>query len=98
MIFSVGNRKRREKQREAHKMILDTFDKTKGKQSIPPRTEERERVYTQMAQDMEKTREVVQRSMSQVSMISVEERQMALTEREFRMIKRKMDRINVRLQ
>ena len=30
-------------------------------------------------------------------MISVEERQMALTEREFRMIKRKMDKINVRL-
>ena len=51
----------------------------------------------QMAQDMEKTRDVVQRSMSQASTISVKERQMALTEREFRMIKRKMDKINVRL-
>ena len=35
--------------------------------------------------------------MSQASTILVEERQMALTEREFRMIKRKMDKINVRL-
>ena len=78
-------------------MILDAFDKTKSKQSIPPRMEERERVYSQMAQDMEKTREVVQRTMSQASTISVKERQMALTEREFRMIKRKMDKIDVRL-
>ena len=30
-------------------------------------------------------------------MISVEERQMALTEREFKMIERKMDKIDVRL-
>ena len=68
-------------------MILDAFVKEKGKQPILPRTEERERIYTQIAQDMEKTREVVQRSMSRASTISVEERQMELTEKEFRMIK-----------
>ena len=78
-------------------MILDAFDKTKSNQPISPRMEEREKVYSQMAQDMEKTRDIVRRSMSQASTILVEERQMALTEKEFRMIKRKMDKIDVRL-
>ena len=50
-----------------------------------------------MVQEMEKTRDVVQRSMSRASTISVEERQMALTEKEFFMIKRKMDKIYFRL-
>ena len=35
--------------------------------------------------------------MSRSCTISVEERQMTLTEREFKMIKRKMDKINARL-
>ena len=46
---------------------------------------------------MEKTRDVVQRSMSQASTISAEEQQMALMEKEFSMIKRKMDKIDHRL-
>ena len=96
-LFCREQKEKRKTEKEAHKMILDAFDKTKSKQSIPPRMEEREKVYSQMAQNMEKTREVVQRSMSQASTISVEERQMALTGREFKMIKRKMDKINVRL-
>ena len=96
-LFCREQKEKRKTEKEAHKMILDAFDKTKSKQSIPPRTEERERVYSQMAQDMEKTREVVRRTMSQSSTISVKERQMALTEREFRMIKRKMDKIDARL-
>ena len=58
-LFCREQKEKRKTEREAHKMILDAFDKTKSKQSIPPRKEERERVYTQMAQDMEKTREVV---------------------------------------
>ena len=45
----------------------------------------------------EKTRNVVQRSVSRASTISAEERQMALTEKEFSMIKRKMDKIDYRL-
>ena len=96
-LFCREQKEKRKTEKEAHKMILDAFDKTKSKQSIPPRIEERERVYSQMAQDMEKTREVVRRTMSQASTISVEERQMTLTEREFRMIKRKMDKIDARL-
>ena len=45
-------------------------------------------VYSQLAHDMEKTRDVVQRSMSRASTISAEEQQMALTEKEFSMIKK----------
>ena len=62
-----------------------------------PKKEEREVVYSQIAQDMEKTRNVVRRSLSQASTISAEERQMAFTEKEFAMIKRKMDKIDHRL-
>ena len=43
---------------------------------------------------MEKTRNVVQRSMTQASTISAEEQQMALTAKEFSMIKKKMDKID----
>ena len=43
---------------------------------------------------MEKTRDVVWISMSRASTISAEEQQMALTEKEFSMIKKKMDKID----
>ena len=58
-LFCREQKEKRKTEKEAHKMILDAFDKTKSKQTIPSRMEERERVYSQMAQDMEKTREVV---------------------------------------
>ena len=51
-------------------------------------------VYSQIAQNMEKTRDVMRRSMSRASTISAEETQMALTKREFNMIKHKMDKID----
>ena len=57
-----------------------------------PEKEEREVVYSQIAQNMEKTRNVVQRSISRASTISAEEQQIALTEKEFSMIKKKMDK------
>ena len=69
---------------------------SKGKQPKPDK-EEREVVYSQIVQDMEKTRDVVWRSMSWASTISAEEWQMALTEKEFSMIKKKMDKINQHL-
>ena len=43
---------------------------------------------------MEKTRDVVRRSMSGASTISAEEKQMALTKTEFAMIRQKMDKID----
>ena len=96
-LFCREQKEKRKIEREAHKMFLDAFAQEKSKQSLPPRKEEREGVYLQMAQEMEKTRDVVRRSMSRASTISVEERQMALTKKECRIIKRKMDKIDIRL-
>ena len=70
---------------------------SKGKQPKQPDKEEREVVYSKIAQNMERTRNVVRSSISQASTISAEERQMALTEKEFSMIKKKMDKIDHRL-
>ena len=70
---------------------------SKGKHLKQPDKKEREIIYSQMAQNMEKTRNVVRNSISRASTISAEERQMALTEKEFSMIKRKMDKIDCRL-
>ena len=70
---------------------------SKGKHPQQPSRDEREVIYTQIAQNMEKTRNVVRNSISQTSTISAEEQQMALTEREFSMIKKKMDKIDQRL-
>ena len=71
---------------------------SKGKYSKQLKREEREVVYSQIPQNMEKTRNVVRNSISRASTISAEKRQMALTEKEFSMIKRKMDKIDCRLE
>ena len=73
---------------------MNALKENKSKQLKQPNKEEREVVYSQIAQDMEKTRDVVRRSMSRASTISAEERQMALTEKEFSMIRTKMDKID----
>ena len=70
---------------------------SKGKYPIQPSRDEREIVYSQIAQNMEKARNVVRNSISRASTISAEEQQMALTEKEFSMIKKKMDKIDHRL-
>ena len=70
---------------------------SKGKHLKQPDKKEREIIYSQMAQNMEKAKNVVRNSISRVSTISAEEQQMALTEKEFSMIKRKMDKIDCRL-
>ena len=70
---------------------------SKGKHPEQPDKEEREVVYSQIAQNMEKTRNVVRSSVSREYTISAEEQQMVLTEKEFSMIKKKMDKIDHRL-
>ena len=70
---------------------------SKGKHPKQPNKKEREVVYSQIAQNMEKTRNVVRSSISRASTISAEEQQMALIEKEFSMIKKKMDKIDHRL-
>ena len=54
-------------------MALDVMKESKGKHPKQPNREEREVVYSQMAQNMEKTRNVVRNSISQASTISAEE-------------------------
>ena len=78
-------------------LFLSALVQKKSKPSVQPAKEEGEIIYSQLAHDMEKTRDMVQRSMSRASTISAEERQMALTEKEFSMIKKKMDKIDQRL-
>ena len=52
---------------------------SKGKHPKQPDKKEGEATYSQMAQDMERTRNVVRNSISRASTISAEEQQMALT-------------------
>ena len=76
---------------------MNALKQSRIKQFRHPDNEEREVVYSQISYDMEKTRDMMQRSMSQASTISIEDQQMALMEKEFSMIKRKIDKIDHRL-
>ena len=95
--FCKEGKEKRKQEWEFHKKALDVMKESKGKHPKQPDKEEREVVYSQIAQNMEKTRNVVRSSISQASTISAEEQQMALTEKEFTMIKKKMDKIDHRL-
>ena len=96
-IFCKEQKEKRRQEWESHKQVLDTLKERKKQQLKQLDKEESKVVYSQIAQDMEKTRDVVRRSMSRASTISAEEKQMALTEKEFSMIKQKMDKIDHRL-
>ena len=91
--FCKEQNEKRQQEKESHQQILNSLEQSESKQ-LKPDKEEREVVYFHIAQDMEKTRDVVRRSMSRASTISAEERQMALIEREFSMIQKKMDKID----
>ena len=56
-----------------------------------------EAAYSQMAQNIERLRAVVRNSISRASTISTEEQQLALTEEDFSVINKKMDKIDQRL-
>ena len=90
MLCNEQKEKRRQ-ERESHEWTLVMLQERKRQQPVK---EDDKVVYSQIAQNMEKTRDVIRRSMSRASTISAEERQMALTKREFTMIKQKMDKID----
>ena len=96
-IFCKEQKEKRRQEQESHKHALDALKEKKKQQLKQPNKEESKAVYSQIAQDMEKTRDVVQRSMSRASTIPVEEKLMVLMEKEFSMIKQKMDKIDHRL-
>ena len=90
MYCNEQNEKRRQ-ERESHEWTLGFLKERKKQQPVK---EDDKVVYSQIAQNMEKTRDMIRRTMSRASTISTEERQMALTEKEFTMIKQKMDKID----
>ena len=57
--FCKEQKEKRRQEQESHKQALHTLKQSKGKQHKPPNKEEREVVYSQIAQGMEKTRDVV---------------------------------------
>ena len=70
---------------------------SKGKYHKQQVEEERDNAYSQMVQNVERMRAMVRNSISSMSTISAEERQLALTEEDFSAIKKKMDKIDQRL-
>ena len=59
---------------ESLKIALDKIKKSKRKHPKQPDEKEREVTYSQMAQNMERTRNVVRNSISRASTISAEDR------------------------
>ena len=57
--FCKERKEKRRQEWESHKQALNALKQNKSKQSKQPEKEEREVVYSQIAQDMEKTRDVV---------------------------------------
>ena len=57
--FCKEQKERRRQEWESHKQVLNALKQSKSKQPKQPDKEEREVVYSQIAQNMEKTRDVV---------------------------------------
>ena len=72
-MFCKEQKERRRQEWESHRKALDVMKQSKGKQPKQPDKEEREVVYSQIAQNMEKMRNVVRSSISRTSTISAEE-------------------------
>ena len=69
----------------------------KGKYHKQQAEEERHAAYSEMVQNAERMRAMVRNSISRASTISAEEQQLALTEDDFSAIKKKMDKIDQRV-
>ena len=90
-------KEKRKQEWESLKIALDKMKESKRKHFKQPDERDREVIHSQMAQNKERTKNVVRNSISRASTISAEDRQMAITEKEFSMIKKKMDKIDQRL-
>ena len=71
--FCKQQKEKRRKERESHKVFLGTLIQKKSKPTVQPMKEDGDIVYSQLSHSMEKTRDVVQRSLSRASTISAEE-------------------------
>ena len=68
---------------ESLKLALEKMKKGKEKASEQQVQEEKDAIYAQMTQNLEKTRAMVRNSVSRASTISAEEHQLTLTEENF---------------
>ena len=95
--FCQEKKVKRKQEWESHRVALETMKESKEQQCQQQRQEERDTVYAQMLQNLERSRAAVRRSISKASTISDEECQLALTEDDFLTIQWKMDRIDQNL-
>ena len=82
---------------ETHKRKLNSIKEKKVKQCQKQSQKKRDAVYARMLHNLERTRAVVKNSISRASTILTEEHHLTLTETDFLVIKRKMDKIDQRL-
>ena len=78
-------------------MALERMKESKEQQQYQQNQEERDMVYAQMLQNLERTRAAVRSSISEASTISDEEHWLTLTEDDLLNIQWKMDRIDKQL-
>ena len=74
-------------------MALDKLKESNGKYHKQQVEEERDAAYSQMVQNVERTRAMVRGSISRASTISAEERQLVLTEDDLLVMKKKMTKL-----
>ena len=95
--FCQEQKEKRRHEWESLKVALEKMKESKEKCCIQQAQEERDATYAQMAQSLEKTRAMVRNSVIRASTVSAEEHQLTLTEDDFMVIQRKMDKIDQRL-
>ena len=78
-------------------MTLNRIKENKEKQYQQQSQKERDAIYARMLHNLERTRAVVRNSNSRVSTILAEECHLTLTKNDFLVIKRKMDKVDQRL-
>ena len=84
--FCQEERDKRKQEWEAHRVALEKMKESEENQCHQQRQEERDVMYAQMLQNLERTRAAVRSSFSKASTISDEEHQLTLTEDDFLVI------------
>ena len=95
--FCQEKKVKRKQEWESHRVALEKMKENKVQQCCQQSQEERDAIYAQMLQNLERTRAAVRSSISKASTISDEEHWLALTEDDFLTIQWKMDRIDKKL-
>ena len=95
--FCSLTEERRPYEKETLEAMLESMLDTKIKQK-QLQQRERDEIYKQMTSNLEKVRAIARESISRASTISVEERQMALSETDFQHIKDKMNKIDQKIK